>query len=143
MDRKIDCFCCFKETLDPDRNKRERKNLIISSFCCIRPLSCTKHFSNTKIATEAGVVFVLHWRRLFIRQETKINAISRAANKFGEKKKKLKNFVFINFRESVNIELNFREFGQNSRNSRKFLLAKVSAPKVHYITTSLFSDFIR
>ena len=26
--------------------------------------------------------------------------------------------------------LNFREFGQNSRNSRKFLLAKVSAPKV-------------
>ena len=29
--------------------------------------------------------------------------------------------------------LNFREFGQNSRNSRKFLLAKVSAPKVYIL----------
>ena len=51
--------------------------------------------------------------------------------KFGEKKKKLKIFYCINFRDfrqyRVFRVLNFRKFGQNSR---KFLLSKVSAPKV-------------
>ena len=49
------------------------------------------------LKVEADLVFVLH-------QDTKINALSRAANKFEEKKKKLKNFACINFRESVNVE---------------------------------------
>ena len=68
----------------------------------------------------------------FLHQEAKSNALSRSgiitANKFGEKNINLKNFACINFRESVNIE--FFEFGQNSRNSLKVMLTKVSAPKV-------------
>ena len=37
MDRKVEFFVILRKRLDPDRNKRERKKLIISSFCLIRP----------------------------------------------------------------------------------------------------------
>ena len=45
-----------------------------------------------------------------------------------------KNFAAINFREStfsgVKKGIHFHEFGQNSRNSRNFLPAKISSLKV-------------
>ena len=34
---KLIFFVVLRKSLDPDRNKRERKNLIISSLCRIRP----------------------------------------------------------------------------------------------------------
>ena len=47
-------------------------------------------------------------------------------------------FAGINFRESafsgVKKGIYFREFGQNSRNSRNFLPAKISSHKVYYIS---------
>ena len=46
--------------------------------------------NSLKVAIEADLVFVLHWRRLFLRQETKIKALSKASNKFGKKIWKVK-----------------------------------------------------
>ena len=37
---KLNLFVVLRKHLDPDRNKREKKNLIISSFCRIRPQFC-------------------------------------------------------------------------------------------------------
>ena len=34
---KLNFFVVLRKRLDPDRNKIEKKNLIISSFCSIRP----------------------------------------------------------------------------------------------------------
>ena len=70
----------LRKRLDPDRNKRE-KTLLFQTFVVLGLVFVQQ------IAIEADLVFVLHWRRLFLRQETKINALSRAANKFGEKRK--------------------------------------------------------
>ena len=80
------------------------KTLLFKAFVVLGLVFEHQTNSNTQIAIEADLVFVLHWRRLCLRQETKINALSREANNLGQKKKKLKNFACINFRESVNIE---------------------------------------
>ena len=58
-----------------------------------------------------------------------------------EKKRKKKNFCVHKLSRIGQYRifrvLNFREFGQNSQNSRKFLLAKVSAPKTYQTCDTL------
>ena len=138
MDRKVEYFfVVWRKRLDPDRNKREKKTLLFKAFVVLGLVFEYQNFSNTQIAIEADLVFVLHWRRLFLRQETKINALSRAANKFGEKIEKFRVHKLSRISQyRIFRVLNFRELGQNSRNSRKFLLAKVSAPKVALMETN-------
>ena len=71
------------------------------------------------------MIFYDPLRRLFLRQEAKINALSRAgvitANKFGEKNKKMRNFrdnQFVNF-ENVRVCIKLKIFHENRMISAK------------------------
>ena len=57
---KLNFFVVLRKRFHSDRNKREKKTLLFQAFVVLGLIFVHQHFSNTQIAIEADLVFVLH-----------------------------------------------------------------------------------